>query len=158
MAINLEESVKKVKLDLSGLTQEQKTRAKELAGNILVDQINSFLDRSLTPVKGGRWTRKKADGSVSTLFQDGDMRSQITFQELEDEDAIMVGIFSDAPAVETAKSFNHNTGDTVPQRRFIPSPNQVFRPVIMNKINSAINEIRQSGDDLSDIERRILES
>jgi hypothetical protein len=143
MPINKTESTKKVNLNLKGLTSDQKEKAKSIAGEIIVDEINSFLDKSLSPVKGGNFKKKKADGTKSELFEFGDMRGHITFNEL-DSDAISVGVFEDAPLVERLKSFNHNTGDTLPQRKFIAAPNQVFNPKIMKKVNSAIDKLRKT--------------
>lgn len=128
-------------MNLKGLTQASKEVAKTEAGEIIVDEINEFLDRSSSPVKGGKFKRFKETGGLSELFEDGDMRSQITF-ESGAGDSIEVGIFDDAPTVERLKAFNHNTGDTVPERRFIASPNQKFKASIMDKVERNIESIR----------------
>jgi len=142
MAISKSESTKKVKLNLKGLNSEEKELAKITAGQILVESINEFLDRSESPVQGGKFKEKKIDGTSSQLFEFGDMRSQITFEELE-SDHIEVGIFSDAPEVERLKSFNHNTGDTLPKRQFIAAPNKRFKKEIMDEIDRSLDEIRE---------------
>jgi len=49
VAISKIESVKKVKLNLKGLTPEGKERAKRIAGEILVDGINQALDSASSP-------------------------------------------------------------------------------------------------------------
>ena len=68
------------------------------------------------------------------------MRANITFEETVD--GIEVGIFEDADEIERLKAFNHNTGDTLPQRQFIPNDNQNFKKSIMNKVNVEIDVIR----------------
>ncbi len=145
MPINRSESTKKVRLDLKGLTPQEKQRAKEAAGSILVEEINNSLDSSTSPVKNGKFKALKADNTASFLFEDGSMRQSITFDPL-DEDAVDVGIFQDSPRVERLKGFNHNNGDTLPQRRFIAAPNQKFKDSIMTRVNNAINDIRDNGD------------
>ena len=148
-----------MKLDLTGLSPEEKVRAKSLAGQILVDEINDYLDRSESPVSGGKFkkelTYKKGD---STLFEFGDMRSQITYETGEDvENYVEVGIFENAPEVERLKSFNHNTGDTLPQRRFIASPNQRFEEDIMTQVNNAVESVReQAQEELNQLVEEIL--
>lgn len=142
MAISKKESTKRVNLNLKGLSEARKTRAKIEAGTIIVEEINSFLDSSESPVKGSKAFEPKADGSSSQLFEDGDMRSQITFSE-EESDAIMVGIFGDAPEKERLKGYNHNVGDSLPRRRFIAAPNQVFKKSIMDKVNRSIETIKR---------------
>ncbi|NQX99776.1 MAG: hypothetical protein HRT70_01335 [Flavobacteriaceae bacterium] len=142
-------------LNLKGLSEEQKQRAKRIAGEILVEEINSSLDRSTSPVKGGKYKRKKKDGTDSELFEFGDMRASISFEEQQD-DSVTVGIFENAVQVERLKAFNHNNGDTLPQRRFIAAPNQVFKKGIMDRVNNAINEIRDEPDETQSIVDDIL--
>lgn len=131
-----------MKLNLKGLNPEQKARAKAAAGQILVEETNAHLDRSESPVKNGKFKEEKADGEKSTLFEFGFMRENIIHRP-DPDDAVLVGVFEDAPEVERLKIFNHNTGDTVPQRRAVPSPNQKYRPEVMEKVNASIEAIRR---------------
>ena len=146
MPVNKNQSTKIVKLDLSDLNLAERIIAKQEAGEIIVEEIQSHLDRSTSPVDRGKFKEEKANGERSELFEDGSMRSQITFEELDGEE-IEVGIFESAPKVERLKSFNHNTGDTVPQRRFIPSPNQKFKDSIMKRVNDNTESIREESQE-----------
>jgi hypothetical protein len=129
-----------VKLNLSSVkNQETKREIKKRLGELLVDEINGHLDRSTSPVKGGGFKKKKADNSSSQLFEDGDMRSQITFEE--HPQGIKVGIFDSAPEVDRLKSHNHNLGVTLPERQFIPEPGEVFKQTIINKMKSVVREV-----------------
>jgi len=114
-----------------------------------VEEINASLDRSTSPVKGGKYKRKKKDGTDSELFEFGDMRASISFEEQQD-DSVTVGIFENAAQVERLKAFNHNSKKSknapLPQRRFIAAPNQVFTDDIMNRVNSAIDEIKEDAE------------
>lgn len=140
MGINsLSEPITKiVELDLSGLSREQKTIAKEEAGRIIVDAINDYLDQSKSPVAGGSFTVKKADGERSILFQDGDLRDSIEAVNRRG-DQIEVGVFKPK---EIPKAYNHNIGDTLPQRQFIPGENQEFKKDIVKKVDSMIESLR----------------
>lgn len=145
-----------MKLNLKGLTTKEKERAKEKAGEIIVEEINKFLDRSKSPVAGGRFKSRKKDGGVSTLFEDGDLRIAIDFKEL-DTDHVEVGVFDDSPKVERLKAFNHNAGDTLPQRRFIASPNQRFDDKIMRKVSSEIDKIKADSEETKQLAREVLD-
>jgi len=148
MAITLDQSTKKVKLDLDGLTRDGRVEAKIAAGEIIVEEINRYLDRAESPVEGGKYKKKKVDGTISDLFEDGDMRAHITFEE--SEDGIIVGIFDDAPDIERTKAFAHNTGyrghphlsSPKNKREFIPTSRKGFKESIMRRVNSEINDIR----------------
>ena len=129
-------------LNLKRLSEEARNQAIRESGEIIVEQINKYLDRSISPVKNGNFKKKKADGSNSELFEFGTMRGQITFEE--SPLGVEVGIFESAATVEKLKAYNHNVGDTLPQRRFIASPNQKFRDEIMNKVEANINKIRKT--------------
>jgi hypothetical protein len=120
----------------SELTTIEKQEAKIQIGNFLVDKINQFLDSSTSPVSGGAFKKKKATGASSQLFEKGDMRSAITFTEFRD--GVEVGVFDDSQA---PKAFNHNTGDTLPTRQFIPTEDQNFKRVINTGMKDIISQL-----------------
>jgi hypothetical protein len=142
MPINKSESTKIVDLteELKELPRNKRRNARTAIGELIVEEINSFLDRSLSPVSGGPFKRSKADKTASKLFEDGDMRSQITFEE--HRKGVKVGIFREAPEVERLKSFNHNVGDTLPARQFVPRPDEEFKRSIKAKIRAKIKELK----------------
>lgn len=130
---------KNVKLDFQGLRGPARELAKKEAGNIYVEEINNHLDKSSSPVSGGKYKALKKDGTPSRLFEDGDMRSQITFEEKKN--GVEVGIFDDGEAL---KGFNHNQGDTLPRRQFIPEKDQTFKLKIEKRVRGAIREIKKN--------------
>lgn len=127
-------------LDLEGMSRTAKTRAKEEAGRIIIEEIHNHLDSSTSPVEGGSFKPLKADGTASLLFQEGDMRSAITFKKRTGSN-IEVGIWKKK---ETPKAFNHTTGDTLPKREFIPRENDNFKESISTKVERAVNDIRET--------------
>ena len=134
-------------LDLQGMSQEAKTRAKNVAGEIIVDKINEFLGNSETPVMNGKYKTKKADGSNSTLLDTGDMRFSLEAKNRKGNQ-IEVGVFKKR---ETAKAYGHNTGfkghkslaNKGLNREFIPDKGEVFKKAIMNEVNDAIADIKE---------------
>jgi len=130
-----------IELNLEGLSDEQRDRAKRAAGEIIVDGINDLLDESRSPVLGGAYKKQKADGERSILFEFGDMRDSL---EWRDAGGSSIEIGSWDPD-ETPKLFNHTIGDTLPQRQVLPLPNETFKDEIMDRVNQAIDDIRQTG-------------
>ena len=128
---------KTIKLNLKGLRGEARREAKTIAGEILVEETLKDLDRSRSPVKDAPYKRKKKDGTLSELREDGDLWASITFEETAG--GVKYGVFND---LEAPKAFNHNTGDTLPTRRFIPRNKEMPRDPIMNKVNRAVQRIR----------------
>lgn len=128
----------------STASEEEKLIIKSRVSTFLVEQIQTFLDGSNSPVSGGKFKTSKANGDPSQLFERGTMRSFIDARDAS-VNTIDVGIFQDAPQVERLKSFNHNVGDTVPERRFIPEKDQNFKRQITTGIQSIINEVVNGG-------------
>lgn len=143
MPISQEKVTKILDLNLKDLSPESKIEAKEVAADIIIEEINSYLDDSKSPVASGRFKKKKADGSSSQLFQDGDLRMSIEAQDAGG-DSIEIGVFDSS---EAPIAYNHNTGDTLPMRQFIPPESKGFRRAIMRKVNDAIDDIRATQDD-----------
>ena len=121
------------------LTSSEKAEAKVSIGNFVVDKINQFLDRSLSPVSKGAFKKKLKKGGNSKLFEDGDMRAAISFEEFRD--GVEVGIFDSSQAI---KAFNHNTGDTLPTRKFIPAKDEKFKREINLGIKDIISELLEA--------------
>ena len=97
------------------------------------------MDRSLSPVSGGSFKRKKKDGERSILFEEGDLRDSIISKNRAG-DEIEVGVFD---STEKKIAYNHNIGDTVPIRQFIPGEDQSFKKKITNRVDRRIKEIKR---------------
>jgi hypothetical protein len=120
------------------MTSEQKALAKSEAGRLIVEGINESLDQSRSPVEGGYFERNKADGERSILFEEGDLRASIISKNKRGSE-IEVGVFDPD---EIPIAYNHNKGDTLPRRQFIPGERQSFEESIMNRVNQRLDEIR----------------
>ena len=137
---------KRVRLDLDGLDPGSKAEARTTAANIIIDETNAALDQSRSPVKGGKFKSTKADGSACNLRETGAMRFSLDFDE-PDDDVIEVGVF--APD-QTDKAYAHTTGfkghphleSSRLKREFIPRPNQTYDKQIMDRVNNAVQAIK----------------
>ncbi len=114
---------------------KNKEEIKELVGNFVVEQINLYLDGSNSPVSGGSFKKFKKDKSASQLFEEGDLRANIISESVQG--GIKVGVFNPD---EAPKAFNHNVGDTLPQRKFIPFEDENFKKPIIDGIKRIIKE------------------
>lgn len=152
---------KTLELDLSGLSRENKVRAKEEAGRILLEEIQGSLDRSRSPVAGGQFKRKKKDGTNSILLEFGDLRDSIEFRRRRGN-KIEIGVFE---ASQRAKAYGHNTdfeghpflAGKGNKRQFIPDDDQSFNQRIQNRVDRAIKDIKESEQAISRAEREDLE-
>lgn len=148
MPINKKQVTKRLRLSdiddtYSKLKPAQKAEVKERVGDYLTEKINEYLDKSNTPVSGGSFKsslskeyKKKTGKTKSDLFLEGDMRSQLAFEIYRD--GVEVGIFNEE---EAPKAYNHNVGDTLPQRQFIPDKDQTFKKPILDGIKRIIREV-----------------
>ena len=120
--------------EFSKLSSDEKEDIKEMVGDLLLEEIESFLDRSTSPVNKGKYEKNKADGEPSTLELTGDMRSTLEWSSVRG--GVKVGIFEPN---EAPKAYRHNTGDKgMPLRQFIPEKGIGFNKTITNKIKSLV--------------------
>lgn len=136
---------KKVRLKIDDLDPGNQELAREEAASIIIQETNKFLDRSQTPVEGGRFKSTLKDGRPSKLFETGAMRFNLSFEDLDN--GIEVGVFA---SDQTPKAYAHNTSykghpfikskDLF--RQFIPAPNKRYKEEIMKKVNDRIESIR----------------
>lgn len=145
MAITKNRSVKSLNLSkefpkFNEADETQKLIIKNQVGSFIVQEINRFLDGSNSPVGGQGKLKNKKDGEPSQLLERGTMRSFIDHED-KSTNVIDIGIFADAPERERLKAFNHNVGDTLPQRQFIPDKDESFKKQINTGIRAIIDEV-----------------
>lgn len=122
--------------------------------------MNKFLDQGRSPVTGGKFRILKQDYAKAkkrgnrhpNLFLEGDMRSQISFEEFRD--GVEIGIFD---SKESEKADNHNKNSSkskrtaVPLRQFVPYNQKKGRRAsfdvsIRDDINDLIDELVEEDD------------
>ncbi len=150
MGIAKDEVTKLLKLDLTGIPEEDKERAKRDVADFVLEQILADLGQATSPVTGDAFkplsksykTYKETQSSapIANMELTGAMLDALT-TKVRDDDAIEVGWWDSDQA---EKAFNHTTGDTVPKRPLMPGPRQEFRPEIMDEIESILKDYRAS--------------
>lgn len=139
---------KTVKLDLSGIPESQWAQVKREIKSYLEDAILDKISQGQSPVKGMKEfpklkesyaKAKKGGDRTPNLNLEGDLWNSIKAKSIGGEAALEVGVFR---SKEAPKAFNHNEGDTLPTRRFIPKNNQAFSDDIMSDIRDIIEGFR----------------
>ena len=118
------------------------SKAADAAGETIVKEIHKSLDKGVSPVEGGSYKRKLADGRrISRLLDQGNMRAYITYDQTAM--GVKVGIFKTAPRIERLKASGHNQGDSITriQREFIPKKGDFFKEKIIKKATRKAQEI-----------------
>ena len=123
-------------------------------GKAIVSEMQSKMDVAKSPVDGGRWKSVRKDGSISVLFDNGDLRDAIDFKIKGDN--VEVGVYQ---ASEVPKAYAHNEAykghPHIKQREyyreFIPEKTQDFVPEIESRIDNIIEiALREQRNDTSD--------
>ena len=133
-------------LGLDRVPQSKREEAQREVIDFLLDAILEDTSKQVSAVSGRVWKSlskeykaKKASESssnVANLELTGAMLDALE-GVIKGSGKIEVGIFDGG---EAPKAFNHNTGDTLPKRQFIPGPRQAFRPGIMEEIEDILYE------------------
>lgn len=124
--IDLTEKVKKIK-------PSKRKEVVEEIGIALISEMERYLDDGASPVSGGSYKRKKKDGGISDMYETGAMLGNLTFDAFRDKI-----VFKITDSKEKKKAYNHNTGDTLPKRQFIPNDSDDEKFKNQNKIISRI--------------------
>lgn len=151
MAITKDEVSKEIKLDLPpDLPKDLAKDIKQEVGDFVIESILSELADSKTPVSGGKFKSKLSKAymeetgkTFANLDLNGDMLNSLTSKVTAS--GVQVGIFNPDQAI---KAYNHNVGDTLPKRQFIPSPKENFKRDIETGIRdivaSRVGEFQQN--------------
>jgi hypothetical protein len=144
---------KEIELDFSNVPREELGELKSDIAELIVDEIKIKLAKGESPVQGEsfdplseEYAKKEKNGNRRpNLNLEGDLWDSL--EAKFDGNKLVVGVF-DSKEVPKADGHNNFSGESkLPQRRFIPSEDQSFRPEIMRKINILINERRETEQD-----------
>jgi len=109
-------------------------------GDYLVQSILDYVGEAKSPVAGGKYkatlnedyaNSMKNGDRLANLDLNGDMLNALTFKTNAATGKVTVGIFDDEQAI---KSYNHNKGDTLPKRQFIPDEDQLLQAEIIRGV------------------------
>jgi hypothetical protein len=126
------------------ITSSDKKKFLNQAGQYLVDSMLNSIADGISPVKGQGPFKKlskhyadeeKGGDRTSNMDDHGSMLNALTYKIVGNK--LEIGIFDKDQAI---KSYNHNVGDTLPKRQFIPNEGQSLLSDIMKGIGDITNE------------------
>lgn len=126
---------------------ETKNQIKNDVGEYLIEQILLSVGESKSPLSGERFkalskdyrAKKMAEGApgVPNLELNGDMLSSLTYEEKDE--GIEIGVFgADAPKADGHNNFSGKS--SLPERRFLPSQGEGFKPSIEKEIQAIVQD------------------
>ena len=134
--LDLADQIKKVK-------PSKRKKVTELIAVTVIDSIENFLSRGVSPVAKGAFKKtlspeyaKKTGKKIANLSESGVMLDDLSFANFKDKITFKI-----TDSKEKLIAFNHNTGDTLPTRTFMPDDNANgrFKPAIRKQITNIIN-------------------
>lgn len=149
--------------EFSELKRGVKEEVKREIGNFVKESILDRVGDGKSPVSGGAWKRslspeykkqkaKKSSVTFANLELKGDMLDSLDFRPKKD--AVEVGIYGDT--LQDKKAYNHNTGDTLPTRRFIPRPGEKFKRDIESEIRGIVKQYYSDESNRKDKKQSLL--
>lgn len=128
---------------LKQLKQLNSATSQRVVGRIIVDEMKSFITKGISPVMGyrrfvayknpDRYPADKKPNRPVDMTLTGEMLRALTFRVRSGE-AFELGWWGE----QAVKANNHNTGDTVPERRLIPNKQgEQFNVSITRKLKNS---------------------
>lgn len=153
--------------ELDGLTKAQKRELVDQIGELLVEQVLSYVADVSTPISGAGFKRtlspeykkRKLDEVGSgepNLDLTGEMLNSLTYKVQGEK--IELGVFGeDAPKADGHNNFSGKS--SLPQRRFLPGEGQEFKSDIKRLVKETVesykaDNVRVTKEDLKDIESK----
>jgi methyltransferase-like protein len=133
--LNLSEQIKSVK-------PSKRKEVTELIGITIIDSIEEHLSRGVSPVSKGAYKKslskeyaKKTGKKVANLDESGALLGDLRIDNFKDKVTIKI-----TDRKEKLVGYNHNVGDTLPVRKFLPNDEtgEVFKKSITRKIKDII--------------------
>jgi hypothetical protein len=153
--------------ELDGLTKAQKRELVDQIGELLVEQVLSYVADVSTPISGAGFKRtlspeykkRKLDEVGSgepNLDLTGEMLNSLTYKVQGEK--IELGVFGeDAPKADGHNNFSGKS--SLPQRRFLPGEGQEFKSDIKRLVKETVesykaDNVRVTKEDLKEIESK----
>lgn len=121
------------------------------AGNIALDAVKSYMSKQSSPVKGeGKFKSLSKDYKKIKQKVAGNKKANLKLygnldesMELEaDDSSFTISIRPD----NAGKAYNHNVGDTLPKRQFLPDDanGETFKRNVVSKIKQEIKKYKKT--------------
>lgn len=142
------------------MTRTQKTKVKNEVREYVLSEIENHTQGSESPVDGStfaalsssyaRFKRSKGSGDDADLHLTDAMTDDLNESSRNKENGVEFRI---TQRIQKLKAFNHNTGDTVPRRSFLPDDtkkrgkNSGFNKEIRKGIRDIIRKARSGNEE-----------
>lgn len=142
------------KLDLedffesNNIKPSKRKELSELAGATLLGEVLAYLDRGITPVSKGQYKKslspeykkvkkKKGGSGIADMQLSDDMLNSIQINPSTSGVEIKI-----ADTLQKKKAYNHNKGDTLPQRQWLPDDelDETFKATIIKRVKDTIKD------------------
>jgi len=142
---------------LDEVPEDDREDAATEAGELALQKVHDYMDRQISPVKGERNFRAlKKDSPYRKLKQKlvGNQKPnlRLTGKLIEamevdaDESSFKIFVKKNAKNTDIKKAYNHNVGDTVIKRQFLPDDSkqgQTFKRSILKVIKDTIAKYKK---------------
>lgn len=141
--LNLEDE-----MDKAGIKPSKRKALSELIGVTVLDEIVQYLDKGKTPVKNGQYKRSLSKEYKEKKKKEG----KATFADMQLTESMLNNLRIDArkdsmtikltDRTEKLKAYNHNKGETLPVRQWLPddSEDEELNIRIMKKVKDTIKD------------------
>jgi hypothetical protein len=148
VALTQDEMLKHLTLDLDGIPKAKWDEVKDEVASYIKEQMLVDFSDAISPVTGRKFKALSKDYKEYKSTQSSSVipNMELGGDMLDALDAVSgkgsrVTVGWTDP-VESAKAFNHTTGDTLPKRPLLPGPKENFRSEIMDGIAAILDEYR----------------
>lgn len=134
--------------DKQNIKPSQRKALSDVIGGVLLDEMLQYLDKGSSPVAKGQYKKtlskeykkikkKKTGKSIADLQLTDSMLGDLKFTSTKKGVELKI-----TDSEQKKKSYNHNVGDTLPTRQFLPNDanNETFKRPIMKKIKDIIKD------------------
>lgn len=151
--------------ELRDVPFNKRKKMKSEIGKLLVKEIDSTTKRNRSPVDNARYEKlskgyreikiKKGKGGSPNLHLNNKMISSLRNNNARNGVRIESKSKKQIP-----KLFNHNTGDTLPQRQILPDEElfEDFSPKIMKKVNKIVRKFTVVRKEDRELEERLIKA
>ena len=134
--------------DKADVKPSKRKELSEIIGLTILDEIVSYLDKGISPVSGGKYKRTLSKEYKKQKTSAG----KKSFADMQLTDSMLDNLKIDATKkdvsikitdkTEKLKAYNHNKGDTLPVRQWLPDDqeDQTLKRTITKKIKDLIQD------------------
>jgi len=135
---------------LKSVPNEDREDAANDAGEAALEKISEFMEKQRSPVKGqfsypklskeyADFKQSKVGNKKPNLRLNGELLESLDVEA--DDDSFTISVTGSDENIK--KAYNHNVGDTLPKRQFIPNDNQTFKGEVVKAIKDAIKKYKK---------------